>query len=263
VEAWIDFGRGPLFRLTFSLLVLGLLRLVVLSVVGVAEAYRRSSDRIVPWGEVVRLTVGWLLPGGRLWRARPLYSTVSFVWHVGLLSVPLFLGAHVLLWRRALGFGWPALPPGLANGLTLLTIVGALVLFGARVLSRGSRALSRPQDHAWPLVLAVPFATGYLCTNAALGPEAYRALMLVHVYSADLIMAMIPFTKAAHCILEPFSQVVTAVAWKFVPGAGARVAATLGYADHPTWAAAARSADAPPAPAPSPPVEETKEATPR
>jgi hypothetical protein len=57
--------------------------------------------------------------------------------------------------------------------------------------------------------------------------------------------------------------VVTAVAWKFVPGAGARVAATLGYADHPTWATGARSSNAPPAPAPPPPVEETKEACPR
>jgi hypothetical protein len=268
VEAWIEFGRGPLFRLTFSLLVLGLARLVVLAAFGIVEAYRRSSDRVVPWGDVLRQTLGWLLPGGRLWSARPIYSAVAFVWHVGLLSVPLFLAAHVRLWRGSLGFGWPALPSGLANALTLLTIVGALVLFGARVLSRGSRALSRPQDHAWPLLLAVPFATGYLCANAPLGAKAYQLLMLAHVYSADLVMAMIPFTKAAHCILEPFSQVVTAVAWKFVPGAGARVAATLGYADHPTWVVGARSATAPSPPAsstaaPSTPTEAAKEASPK
>jgi nitrate reductase gamma subunit len=242
VEAWIDFGRGPLFRLCFSLLLLGLLRLVLLSVVAIVEAYRRSPDRIVPWREVVRQTLGWIVPVGRLWSGRPFHSTLSFFWHVGLLSVPLFLSAHLLLWRRSVGFGWPAMPQGLANGLTLLTIVGALGLFGGRVSHRGARALSRPQDHAWPLLLAVPFATGYLCANASLGPRAYQALMLTHVYSADLILALIPFTKAAHCILAPLSQVTTAVAWKFVPGAGARVAATLGYADHPSWAAGARSA---------------------
>ena len=65
--------------------------------------------------------------------------------------------------------------------------------------------------------------------------------MLLHVYSADLIMLMIPFTKIAHCVLAPLSQTVTAVAWKFVPGAGERVAATLGYADRPIWAEQARS----------------------
>jgi nitrate reductase gamma subunit len=247
VDAWIDLGRGPLFRLAFCLLVLGLLRLLVLSVVGVAEAYRRSSDRIVPWKEVLRATLGWVLPIGRLGSGRRLYSTVSFVWHLGLLSVPLFLPAHVLLWRRSVGFGWPAMPQGLANGLTLLTVVAALGLFAGRVLHSGARALSRPQDHAWPLLLAVPFGTGYLCANAALAPEAYQLFMLTHVYSADLIMALIPFTKAAHCVLAPLSQVVTAVSWKFVPGAGARVAATLGCADRPSWAAATRSADPVPA----------------
>ena len=34
---------------------------------------------------------GWLFPLGRLWRKRPVYSTVSFLFHVGLILVPLFL----------------------------------------------------------------------------------------------------------------------------------------------------------------------------
>jgi nitrate reductase gamma subunit len=246
VDRWIEFGRGPLFRLTFSLLVLGLLRLVVFSLVGIVEAYRRSSDRIVPWRDVTRQTLGWLVPWGRLLRGRPVYSTISFVWHVGLLGVPLFLSAHVQLARQSLGIGWPVLSQGLADGLGLLTIAGALALFAGRVLQPGARALSRPQDHAWPLVLALPFVTGYLCANVALGPGAYRISMLVHVYSADLIMALIPFTKAAHCVLAPLSQVVTAVSWKLVPGAGARVAATLGHAHRPSWLEGSRAA-APPA----------------
>jgi hypothetical protein len=64
--------------------------------------------------------------------------------------------------------------------------------------------------------------------------------MLLHVYSADLIMLMIPFTKIAHCVLAPLSQLVTAISWKFVPGAGDRVAATLGHADQPSWSENAR-----------------------
>jgi hypothetical protein len=60
-------------------------------------------------------------------------------------------------------------------------------------------------------------------------------MMLIHVYTGNLIMAMIPFTKIAHCILLPLSQLTTAIAWKFPVGAGDRIAATLGYADRPTW----------------------------
>jgi nitrate reductase gamma subunit len=241
VETWIEFGRGPLFRLAFGLMVLGLLRVVALTVVGIVEAYRRNSDRIIPWQGVARQTLGWLAPFGRLWRGRPVYSTISFLFHIGLIAVPLFLAAHVLLWRRAAGFAWPGMPRAWADGLTLLTIAGAVALLCGRMFHRGARALSRLQDYVWPALLAVPFVTGYLCSHAALGARPYQQLMLIHIYAADLIMVMIPFTKIAHCVLTPFSQAVTAVAWKFVPGAGGRVAATLGYADLPNWLAEARN----------------------
>jgi len=241
VEAWIEFGRGPLFRLAFSLMVLGLVRVFVLTIVGIGGAYRRSSDRIVPWKEIARQTLGWLGPVGRLWRTRPAYSVTSALFHLGLLSVPLFLAVHVLLWRRSAGFAWPAMPQQLADHLTLLTIAAGLGLLCGRVFHGGARALSRLQDYVWPLLLVVPFATGYVCAHAAIAPKTYQAMMLAHIYSADLILAMIPFTKIAHCVLAPLSQVVTAVSWKFVPGAGDRVAATLGYADLPNWMEHARS----------------------
>jgi len=244
METWIEFGRGPLFRLAFSLMVLGLLRVFVLTLAGLAESYRRNRDRIVPWGEVARQTAAWLLPAGRFWRRRPVYGALSLVFHVGLLIVPLFFATHVLLWKRSVGFAWPAIPLALANWLTLLVIAAGLGLFGGRVFHAGARKLSRPQDYVWPLLLVIPFGTGYLCVNTALRPATYQAMMFLHVYSADAIMLMIPFTKLAHCVLAPLSQAVTAVAWKFPPGAGDRVAATLGYPGRPSWIEGARLRDA-------------------
>ena len=71
-------------------------------------------------------------------------------------------------------------------------------------------------------------------------PRDYEWLLLVHIYAADLILVLVPFTKLSHCILSLLSQTVTAVAWKFPAGAGDRVAATLGYADRPNWIKDAR-----------------------
>jgi nitrate reductase gamma subunit len=249
VEAWIDFGRGALFRLAFALMVLGLLRIFLLSVLGITEAYRRSSDKIVPWKDIAKRTVAWLVPVA-LWRRRTTYSVTSFLFHIGLISVPLLLAAHALLWRRSTGLPWPALPQNWANWLTLLTIAAGLGLFGGRLFHRGARTLSRPQDYTWLLLLIVPFATGYICSNVAISPRTYQEAMLLHVYSADLIMLMIPFTKIAHCVLAPLSQLVTAVSWKLVPGAGDRVAATLGHADQPSWSEKARLGTEGAAPAP-------------
>lgn len=244
MEAWIDFGRGPLFRLCFSLMVLGLLRILALTAIGIAESYRRNPDKIVSWKGIMKQTLGWLAPLGRLWNKRPVYSTISVLFHAGLLLVAFFLAAHVLLWKRSVGFSWPALPQPAADWLTLLVIAATLGLILGRAAHTGVRALSRLQDYGWLVLLAVPFATGYVCANVAIGPRGYQTGMLIHIYSANLVMVLIPFTKIAHCVLAPLSQLVTGIAWKFPAGAGDRVAATLGYADRPSWAPKARLSDA-------------------
>ncbi len=232
---WLQLGRGPLFAAAFAVMLLGLARLVALTLIGVGESYRRNWDRIVNWKEVRHQTFHWLVPVTRLWRTRPIYSTLSLLFHAGLLLVPFFAAAHVLLWRRSVGFAWRAMPQGAADVLTILALVTGAGLFLGRVGSSASRSISRKQEYFWLILLLIPFATGFLCSHAALSAKTYQSLMVLHVYSADLIMVLIPFTKIAHCVLAPLSQLVTAVAWKFPPGTGDRVAATLGYADCPTW----------------------------
>jgi hypothetical protein len=49
VETLLDFARGPLFRLTFALMALGLLRILLLDIIGAIEAYRRAGDKTVQW----------------------------------------------------------------------------------------------------------------------------------------------------------------------------------------------------------------------
>jgi nitrate reductase gamma subunit len=175
MESWIEFGRGPLFRIAFALMLLGLLRAVTLTLIGIVEAYRRSPDKIVNWREVRGQTLAWLFPFTRLWRARPVYSTLSFLFHAGLLLVPLFLAAHVLLWKRSTGFAWYAIPHSLANSLTGLAIVAGIGLCFGRLLDSSARKMSRPQDFAWLLLLVVPFLSGFLCTNIAIGAKAYQS----------------------------------------------------------------------------------------
>jgi nitrate reductase gamma subunit len=216
-------------------MILGLGRIFILSVIGMVENYQRNPDKIIPYKELISKTITWLLPVNRLWRKRPVYSTVSLLFHVGLLLVPLFYGAHVLLWEKSVGLAWFSIPQILADILTLVVIAGGTVLFLMRALHAPARALSRNQDYIWPLLLIVPFITGYICAHNGINPSVYRWMMLLHVYSANLIMVMIPFTKIAHCMLLPLSQLVTGLSWKFPAGAGGRVIETLGYSNTPTW----------------------------
>ena len=235
MESWLDFGRGPLFRLCFTLMVLGLLRIFILQFIGTVEAYKRSSDKIVPWNDLVKKTFSWLIPIFSLWRKKPIYSLISVLFHIGLILVPMFYVAHVTMWKDAVGFGWFTLPQDYANILTIIVSITAPILFLMRLFSRNSRFLSRTQDFVWPLLLAIPFITGYVCVNSSVSAHFYQLMMFFHLYSANLIMLMIPFTKVAHCVLMPLSQFITGVGWKFPKGAGEKVIETLGFKDRPTW----------------------------
>ena len=227
MEALLEFARGPLFRFSLTVMLLGLLRAVALDLVAAWGSYRRAGDKTLPWGLIIRRTLQWFVPVNRVFITRPFYSVFSILFHVGLLLVPVFLFTHVELWRGAIGFGWPALPKFWADWLTISTIVFGLALVIGRISSRASRFLSRKQDYLWPLLLLIPFVSGFVCANAGVGPTAYRISMLVHVLSANLILILLPFTKIAHCVLMPLSQFITSLAWKFPAGTDDEVCTTL------------------------------------
>ena len=102
-----------------------------------------------------------------------------------------------------------------------------------RALARSSRSLSRFQDYAIPLVVAVPFASGFLVTHPLWNPFAFNATLLVHVMSANIVMILVPITKISHCVLLPLTQLVSEVAWHFPPDGGSKVAAALGKEGEP------------------------------
>jgi nitrate reductase gamma subunit len=227
LEALLEFARGPLFRLTFAIMILGLARVLVLELVGIYEAYRKAGDKCIPWKLTIARTLQWLFPVKRVFNHRPLYSVMAILFHIGLIMVPIFLYAHVQLWKGSVGFGWFTLSAQWADILTLTTIIFGLGIFIGRVGSSRARALSRKQDYIWPLLLIVPFITGYFCVNVTLAPRVYDTLMLIHVLSAEIIFVALPFTKIAHCILQPFSQLVSTLAWKFPAAVDDDVCTTL------------------------------------
>jgi nitrate reductase gamma subunit len=233
METLIEFGRGPLFRFAVAVAVLGLLRQAVLSAWGVRQILKRAADKRIPLGAIVWRTFVQLNPLRYFTGNRWLYSMLSTLFHVGLILVPIFYLGHIRLWRRGLGLGWPALPMGVADLLTIVTIVMGLALFVARGWANASRRISRPQDWLLPPLIALEFLSGYLLAHPGSSSFRLETLMLVHVGVGDLLLLVTPFTKIAHCVMLPFSQVVSELAWRFVPGAGREVTKTIGKEGQP------------------------------
>jgi nitrate reductase gamma subunit len=229
MDELLNFARGPLFRFAFAVMILGLLRVLILSIMNGLEAKTKAKDKQIPGAYVKKMTFGFILPI-RSFRTKPAYSFVSILFHIGLLLTPLFLFDHALLFDRSTGISWMGLTlsKNIADILTLLTIAMGIVLVIMRTSNKASRFISRKQDFLWPLVLLIPFITGFVCANAAISPSAYKFFILIHVMAGNIIFILMPFTKIAHCILLPISQWITARSWKFYPEGPANVEKILG-----------------------------------
>jgi len=232
MQSWLEFARGPLFLFAFSFMVLGLLRHLLITSWQVFAAMRRAGDKNLPYKKILVSTLKWLFPLSKI-GDQILFSLTSILFHIAIIIVPIFLAGHIALWESGFGVSWIAISNKTADILTLLAIVSAVALVLQRATAKATRSLSRFQDYALPLLIAIPFLSGYLMTHPASNPFPYDATFLVHLLSANLLFILIPLTKLSHMILLPEVQLVSEVAWHWPEDAGSRVAATLGKENAP------------------------------
>lgn len=232
IDVLLQWLRGPVFWAGLAFMVLGLGRHVAITLWGIVRTYRRAGDRTIPTRQVLFATVKWLIPIQGL-KNRLLYGLNTLIFHISIILVPIFLAGHIALWKRGTGLSWPALPNGISTALTIVAVVAAITIVIQRVAFRESRRLSRFQDFVMPLIVAVPFATGFLVMHPAWNPFSHQFMLFLHVLSGDLLFFLIPLTKLSHMVLLPGTQIVSELAWHFPPDAGHRVGEALGKANEP------------------------------
>jgi nitrate reductase gamma subunit len=232
LDAWLEWARGPFFWAALTFMGLGLGRLLVITIWQIVRAMRQAGDKSLPSRQLTQATLKWLVPIDRV-RNRFLFSMTTITFHVSVILVPILLAGHIALVKRGTGLSWPALPNLVADVLTVTAVVAALALVIQRAAAKPSRSLSRFQDYAIPLVIAVPFASGFLVMHPQLNPFGFTATLLVHVMSANVVLILFPITKICHCVLLPFTQLVSEVGWHFPSDAGSKVGAALGKEGEP------------------------------
>ncbi len=232
LASWIDWARGPAFVFCFGFMILGYLRHIALTAVEIRRHLRRAGDKTLPLRTIAGATLRWLVPVDKL-KHQFLFSLTSIAFHVAILVVPLFLLGHIALWTRGLGLWWPGIPNEVADALTLIAVVTAAALVLQRAASRATRSLSRFQDFVIPLMVALPFATGFFVMHPAVNPFSFSVALFLHVMSANLLFVLMPLTKLSHAVLLPSVQLVSEVAWHWPADSGSRVAVTLNKEEEP------------------------------
>ncbi|WP_029459223.1 sulfate respiration complex protein HmcE [Solidesulfovibrio alcoholivorans] len=196
------FLTGPMLWLSFAIFIIGSAWRVVKYVKGLDW----QLDR-VPYGYYRELAVKgalksifhWLTPyGSRSWRLKPLYAAAFFLLHVGLVLVPLFLFAHVMLVSERFGISWPTLPAGLADTLTVLAIAAGAFILLRRFALPEVRIITTAHD-LWIMAISLaPLVTGFVAAHQ--GGEG-SGWLLAHILTGEIWLIAIPFTKLSHVVL--------------------------------------------------------------
>ena len=173
MPTWMLLAKGPAFLFVLTVLLLGLLRLIILTTWDILAAIRQAGDQRFPYRQIALQTVAWLLPFNRLHRNRAGYSTASFTLHLGILIVSLFLRNHLDILQANIGFSWMAISKPILDVLTLVGILGISFLLLFRLYVASSRRLSRGRR-----LPALAHAPEHLCVRLpggkALEPDSLR-----------------------------------------------------------------------------------------
>lgn len=231
----LEFVQGPVFRFCFALMVLGLARTAIIGMVETGSAWVMTKDRALFRAKLRQRIVWFFFPflllrqqyaGSPGWDVyHVVLSVCSLVFRLCAVIVPAFMVAHVYLWERGLGVGWPALPAELGNLISQVTIVAGLVFFLGRLYS----PLLRQVEPAWaflkPLILILPFATGVLAVHPTWSPLSYTSVMLLHTLTACMVFVLLPFAHLLRFTHEPVTRFVPQAHWRFTPDASAQTRA--------------------------------------
>lgn len=152
----------------------------------------------------LRSIMHWMVPFWTVnWRRHPVITVITFVFHGGIVIMPFFISAHVILFERAWGVRWPTLPNGFVDGLTLIVVSASFIFLLRRLAMREVRFLTTIMDYLILLIACMPFLTGFLSFHQI---GNYHFWLIMHIVSGEIMLIAIPFTRLSHMLFGIFTR---------------------------------------------------------
>ena len=196
------FLTGPLLWISLIVFVGGLAWRVVNYIKGLdwrLERVAYGPGSAIGSKGALSSVLQWLIPfGTHSWRKQPYFTVAFFCFHLGLVIVPLFLSGHMVIMQERFGFSLPAMPQWLSDGMTVLGIIGALMMGLRRIALPEVRFLTNRMDWFVLLLSLFVLVAGFL---ARLQAPGYESWLLWHIFAAEAVLILAPFTKLSHIAL--------------------------------------------------------------
>jgi len=211
--------RGPMVSIAFIVFVFGMIFQLI-------QFFKltRKKGWVYPPGEIKfeKKTAGqWVAfclasLRGTLWRTDPLMMGVTWVFHVFLVGIPIFLLGHNILldqsWRLSL---W-SLPESVTDLFSLVVLACIIFFLGRRLFVTRVRVITTVYDYVVLLIAAVPFLTGYLAYHQWFD---YDTVITLHILAGEVMLIAIPFTKLGHMLYFFLYRFLIGSEYSFARGA--------------------------------------------
>ena len=207
-----EFSRGPLVWIAFIILIAGSIYRIISTI-----RTARKDKVVLPymrWHFGLRSILHWTVPfGARNMRIRPAFVILSYLFHICLIVTPILTVGHVMLWKESWGISWWTLPDSLSKVMAVIVIIGGIAFLMRRISNPTVRFVSSTSDFILLTLVLAPFITGLMAYYQILN---YEMVVILHMWTGAIWMAMIPFTRISHMLFFPLTRAYMGCEFGFV-----------------------------------------------
>jgi nitrate reductase gamma subunit len=194
-----EFVSGPLVWISFGIFFIGLLVRVISYIKGLDWQKDRVAYSAAGITGALKSVFYWIIPfASQGWKDNPVFTIGTFVFHICLLVIPIFLLGHNILWEESWGISWWTISDRTADWMTLLFFAAVIFLILRRITNPNVRLVTTFYDYVILAIAAAPFVTGYMAYHQWLH---YKTILIIHILCGELMLIAIPFTKLSHIVL--------------------------------------------------------------
>jgi len=217
----VDFIRGQLISIAFVIFILGLIfQLFQFFKLTKKKEWVYPPSQITSEKKTAGQRVAFCLASlnGTLWKTDPLMMMMTSVFHVFLISVPIFLLGHNIVLDQSWGLSLWSLPESITNILTVVVLICVAFFLARRLFLARVRAITTTYDYVILLIAAAPFLTGYFAYHQWFN---YDTVMTLHILAGEVMLITIPFTKLGHMLFFFLYRFLIGSEYSFAKGARA------------------------------------------
>ena len=197
-----EFVSGPMVWIAFIIFVAGSLYRIFYMLQGA------KKDKIVfPHMSLkhgIASLIHWMIPfNSRYMRQRPIFTIISFAFHICLVVTPIFLLAHLVLLDESWNISWFNIPDGVADWMTIVVIVGCIFFLYRRLTDPVVKNVTDTSDYLLLAITALPFITGFIAYHQWFDN---RTMVILHMLAGQTMLIAIPFTRLSHMLFFVFTR---------------------------------------------------------